>query len=85
MQILRFAQNDRLSRRERGMTPSRKPDCIDEIFRKSLCLLYAASGTLLLRSLPNRLGGHMLDLVYIAVGLVLFVACWASTKGCDRL
>ncbi len=30
-------------------------------------------------------GGHMLDLIYIVVGLVLFVACWASTKGCDRL
>jgi len=27
----------------------------------------------------------MLDLIYTVVGLVLFVACWASTKGCDRL
>jgi len=27
----------------------------------------------------------MLDLLYVVVGLVLFVACWAATKGCDRL
>jgi hypothetical protein len=27
----------------------------------------------------------MLDLVYILIGILLFVACWASTKACDRL
>jgi hypothetical protein len=27
----------------------------------------------------------MLDLVYILIGVLLFVACWASTKACDRL
>jgi len=27
----------------------------------------------------------MLDLFYVFVGLVLFIACWASTRACDRL
>jgi hypothetical protein len=27
----------------------------------------------------------MLDLVYVLIGILLFVACWASTKACDRL
>jgi hypothetical protein len=30
-------------------------------------------------------GVHMLDFFYVLVGLVLFIACWAFTKGCDRL
>jgi hypothetical protein len=27
----------------------------------------------------------MLDLVYVLAGILLFVACWAATKACDRL
>jgi hypothetical protein len=42
-QVLRFAQDDSEGL---GMTPSRQPGGFNEIFRKSLCLLYAQSGTL---------------------------------------
>jgi len=27
----------------------------------------------------------MLDLIYVALGILFFVGCWAFTKGCDRL
>ena len=30
-------------------------------------------------------GVNMLDLIYVLIGIVLFVACWAFTKACDRL
>jgi len=27
----------------------------------------------------------MIDLIYIIVGTLFFVACWAFTKACDKL
>jgi hypothetical protein len=30
-------------------------------------------------------GGNMLDLFYVAIGLLFFVLLWAFTKACERL
>ena len=35
--------------------------------------------------LPDLRLKIMLDLIYVVIGILLFAACWASTKACDRL
>ena len=47
-----------------------------------------SNGSCNLKSTKSRMpqeGIHMLDLIYVAVGLVFFAGCWLLVKACVKL